>query len=1547
MAAINAFKANPALAFSQFSKSTPSPGPASKGSTPESQSRPSTPGPAALDQIDGVLASQLKRLGKQDSKTKMRALFELKSYVGEHTWETGLEGMMLAWPPLFRKHIFDPDRRVRAAVANVNAALVKRVGKRLAPNLSQLIAPWIASYFDPHREVAKTSKQAFESVFPESKRSKVFSYCLGELVEFASDNIINQTPETLSDPRFADAEEMRSKYEQVVGVSFGMLGLAIDEVEASDVLERKADFDAVMTNKTALQFLASPVTFIRRAVYRFIRTVMLKCPQLAEDSYGPMAHKLLSSAFGDNDPTAHGDMWDAVLLTTKNYPQAWPEAEAKSKGKKSSVVDKLFAFLATRCRMAPTISYPSVLALLANLPAEILDEPTFQTQFRSALWQGGMESEEAAGSATKIGAKAAHLESVALVSAVCECFSFLWTRSLKASGAAAVDSVSKEAAQEVDRLWHFYLEHSESADEMSAPFCGLYCKLESLSARYDPSLLSKVWAQASWFALQRLSGNAVSPIVHLTAQIADLDPAQHAELVGNARKLLVAFCQLAIQSPDDASAQSLIQALAQLAPSVVFHEGFADKFSVRLEGSGSCDEAINLVLSKAQYVLDTTQSLSGAAKSLDSFIASSLERAQSGDQADSAYRLVTALLKALPEAEVSKNAEWPNAARFPSLDRLIASSLPQMPASPDEVLTSAVAAPPPCVVQLYCQSLLLYFCGTEHIADDTVNEVFEWMEQAFKLHYDVQWVRDVTKSVSLESWTTTTYEVLSAWTALARDQQAGPRFVRFWLAKSGSQAHSALGLLFDFAISSADADANAAGGQGAIGLAQSKLYPQAKRAWSATESQLERLHLGSELSRALSESISHDLIDLQASKNPSHLARLANSVFTRICPQDDSATLESLISSWLLDEGSWKRALELDSAAAYGGTGFTHQYLRSVSLGTTALRQAVDDFAPKGAAKSFHTLARWSVGASASANSERRGKAAAAAAAAAGTSRVFDVFGLSRFARRALFSIDFIQLSGGLSTLSAASSESVSTLVLYMALAYVLLRESLASASGNAEDTAKPRRMSVVKIEEEDSRMFARVSAAAKAIEDVLSDLLSLAVVYGSSLPRSNKSAEDGPSDDGDESGAEIRVPSDPGRWLNTLTNSILEANSTDRVGIEQREGGPIWEQAIAFCIACHKENAASPWALVLGTLTEWCQWADPVGSADIEAAVAVPMSKSLPAIVNSTPLVELMTAVVRAASLRHECSQSPALRGTMLDLVGYLGKAVDKLSGTQGGSQPAAIHHLVAGLELLGELLPPQQGSLDANASTPKITRTLLAIPDVASDRDAAASSATSLPLTLAGLLVLQRFADCAPVMDDASAVGLARLCLRWLTLEVADDVVSNDALLVAASRAVSSLAKATKRLVNDSRSVAGPLMRQIGERLVETCVLSERPIPEGVSAVAQLVKCGYFSMPSFTSLFPVLANATPMLDIELLQLALASGDVVADIGSNVSELVRLVILAVKALADLGVPYEDFGEAVESDDTCAVPASGCSPASFWLLGVLMPLRPTVRSTKR
>ncbi|KAJ1734851.1 hypothetical protein LPJ61_000857 [Coemansia biformis] len=1448
-AAINAFKANPALAFAQLSQGLARSGaaPGRTGSptahTPDAQSGASTPQQqlSVLDQIDAQLAAQLKRLGKHDANTKMRALAELRGYIAEHTWETGLEGMLLAWPPLLRRHVFDTDRRVRMAIAQVHADLVVKVGRRLASQLKQLIGPWLASYFDPSRDIARCSRQAFEAAFSESKRKEVISFCIPDLLAFAADNIVEQTAESLSDPRATDPEEIRSKYEHVVGASFGVLMLAVDEMAPDRLLEHRPAFDAVLTSKRALALVASPSLFVRRSIYRLVRSVMLRCPALAADSHAAVAQALLKHCFADADPGAHGDMWDAVLLTTKAYPQVWAAGDASGK-KGSPPIGRVFEFLRLRCRLSPTISYPSILALLANLPDSVLDEPSFQPSLHSALWHGAGSF---AGGADASDSRVARQDAAAaLVSAICECSSFLWTRSLKAAAvgdAAVVAAVGKEAAKEVDRLWHFYVQHAGSSKEMAEPIVQLFRKVESLSNKYDDEMLTSVWAQASWFALKRVSGDATVPIVSLVARLAHLELVPHRRLVDGARMLLEAFCQLARQSPDATAARTLIQALAQQAPEAVFHGSHADAFATRLAAAGTPDDVVALALAKAHFGLESTGSAAEAAKCIDSFVSPLLDGARV--KAEGGGSLVTAskLLAALPESDVAKSAGWAADARLPAVDAALAALLPGDHGG-------LAAAPQAELVALFGHALGLFFSEARLLSSRTADSLFGWMAQVF---VDVCGAQ---QSASVESasagWEAACGEVLRAWTALARAPASGARFVHYWLQQSGGRGRAALGLLFDYAEPPADADADAEDSASA-GWA---LAHRAHQAWAAVESRLGKLGLGAELSRALGEAIAQDVDDLRARRDPEHLARLAGAVYARICPQDDESTLAGLVGLWLLYAPQLAGPDEQAARAACvaGGSG---------------LWQAVEDGASTGSDMSFHTVAHWQ---------------SATGGSLDPALPEFDVAGRSQAARRAIFGIEFVRRAGGLGVLAGADREALAAFVLRMALAFVMLREALLLASSNAgwsaaEAGSRDRRMvaqvSIIRVDGTSAAVLAQADNAARSIQDTVSDLLELVAVHELPLPGR-----------GEKTSTKTGVPRDAGRWLGTLMERVLDADSA--------AADSVWSCAVEQCAERCRGDAGSPWVVVLGRLAQWCQWAHPLPAMCVEAEVADALSRRLASgRTLEAGVAAMATVVARAVALRHACARAPAMRSSLLDVA-------SQLSGAAAGGDAVLV---TAHLELLAELLPAREAAVEAATAVAKIVSALSAL------------RGDSVAGAVAGLAVVQRLAACAAAMDADSAVALARLCVRWSELDAGE--LGEAAVLSAVGRATSELAQAASRILAESRPAIGTALRQLGERLVDVCVLGERPVAAGAQAVAQLAESGFAAVPELSRLFPVLASAPPRLNAALVRLALAAEDRAAYAGVGMGSLVRLVLAAAKTLAGLVATPAGVGSAAEADE--------------------------------
>ncbi|KAJ2797938.1 hypothetical protein H4R20_005004, partial [Coemansia guatemalensis] len=735
-------------------------------------------------------------------------------------------GMLLVWPQQFRRHVFDPDRRVRAQVAQVNAELVIKSGRRLASALKALIGAWVASFFDPHREVARASRQAFETAFSETKRREVYGFCMEELLGYAADNIVEQTAESLSDARFTSKEEMQSKYEHVIGASFGVLTAVVEEAEKTQAAGRKAELDALLQNRRALGHLGSGSAYVRRSIYRLIRAVMMRSPEIACTWHMAVGQALLRHCFNDSDAGAHGDMWDAVLLLTKNYPQIWEAGSGKSP------IDRVFGFLRSRSRLAPTISYPSVLALLAQLPPGMIDTASFRNSLHEALWQGAGDS----------GA-----ESVALVTCVSECFAFLWTRAQRLGDAA---SMEKEAAREMDALWHWYVQHTETATELVGPVVQLYCKLERLSAKHDAQMLGRLWAQASWFALQRATSPAAPAVVRLVAQIAHVDAAAYAELARNGQKLLDAFCRVAVESEDARAAQGLISALIKQAPEAVFGGGYANALSQRLEDTGAAEQAARLVLSQARHVATSGRGAEQAARDVDAYVAAQLAGGAEG------METALQLLRQLPEgAEGGWGTE-----RLTATEARLAELLPSSSAAAEQLVDACG------------QALRLRLSGSGLIGAAVAEQMLAWTAQVVETASGAR--RDDPE------WQQTAQAVLGAWAALAADSKAGAAFV----LELVSQPQAALGL---FALAEEP---------------MHELHTAARKAWAAVEAQVARQRTGAEVAHALGAAIGEAVDSVASTRTPQLLARLAAAVGTRVCPADDTATRRALMNAWMHDD---------------------------------------------------------------------------------------------------------------------------------------------------------------------------------------------------------------------------------------------------------------------------------------------------------------------------------------------------------------------------------------------------------------------------------------------------------------------------------------------------------------------------------------------------------------------------------------------------------------------------------------------------------------------
>ncbi|KAF9922671.1 hypothetical protein FBU30_007218 [Linnemannia zychae] len=365
-----AFSASSTYVASAAPRSAP---PSRSGSSSPALSSAGSPAFGGLDTdvvnviSNGELSMIIKRLmSKRDTTTKVRALEDLEKWIraqpeDDESGSIACQEAIGPWIKLYIKLTTDVDRRVRLMTNNVHLLLVKRVKKKLAPYLKEVIAAWIGTFFDPTRDVARVAIEAFKSAFPDNKREQVVSFCLQDMIYYISEILLNKTPETLSDPRFNTKEEMDTRYARVVSSSLYTLGYIIDTLSLETLEKHNDDIGQLLDEPKLWAFFGHGNPLVRRACYNTLRTITSKAPDLIKSRLSIVSKHLFPAAFSDKDTTTHGDMWDAVLVFTKAFPDSWTIVADK----KPTML--LFAgFLKAAGYGSATVTYRSILPLIAS-----------------------------------------------------------------------------------------------------------------------------------------------------------------------------------------------------------------------------------------------------------------------------------------------------------------------------------------------------------------------------------------------------------------------------------------------------------------------------------------------------------------------------------------------------------------------------------------------------------------------------------------------------------------------------------------------------------------------------------------------------------------------------------------------------------------------------------------------------------------------------------------------------------------------------------------------------------------------------------------------------------------------------------------------------------------------------------------------------------------------------------------------------------------------------------------------------------------------------
>ncbi|CAH1975528.1 unnamed protein product [Acanthoscelides obtectus] len=217
--------------------------------------------PEELDSsIDPTIQVMLKKIAKNNPTTKIKGLQELAELIKNAEPET-LQTILPVWPKFYNILATDSDNRVREASHNVLHQLVLKAKRNIAPHLKQLMAPWFTSQYDTYPPAASIAKQAFKDTFSDSKFQEAVVFCQEDILSYISDNLLVQTPQTLSNPKHCTPEEMDAKYERVLISCLQGYRLFLEKVPV-DSIKNTAELNSNIISN-GKDYLSSTVNMIR------------------------------------------------------------------------------------------------------------------------------------------------------------------------------------------------------------------------------------------------------------------------------------------------------------------------------------------------------------------------------------------------------------------------------------------------------------------------------------------------------------------------------------------------------------------------------------------------------------------------------------------------------------------------------------------------------------------------------------------------------------------------------------------------------------------------------------------------------------------------------------------------------------------------------------------------------------------------------------------------------------------------------------------------------------------------------------------------------------------------------------------------------------------------------------------------------------------------------------------------------------------------------------------------------------------------------------
>ncbi|KAI3927104.1 hypothetical protein MKX01_029872 [Papaver californicum] len=358
----------------------------------------STENPIPFSDVDSEVAQHLKRLGRKDQTTKLKALATLCELFKQKSGDDIVQ-IIPQWAFEYKRLLLEYNREVRRATHETMTSLVTAVGRGLAPHLKSLMGPWWFSQFDPVSEISQAARRSFQDAFaaPE-KRLDALILCTSEIFLYLEENL-KLTPQTISD-KATPGDELEEMHQRVISSSLLALATFLDillvkqsgleNVKAEPKNVSKARATAISSaekifsgHKYLTEFLKSQSPVVRSATYSALGSFIKHIPEVITEGDMKILSTAILGSFQEKDPTCHSSMWETILLFSKKYPESWAPANVQK-----TILNRFWQFLRNGCYGTQQVSYPILVPFINTLPPKSLKGNEFFLNFFRNLWAG-------------------------------------------------------------------------------------------------------------------------------------------------------------------------------------------------------------------------------------------------------------------------------------------------------------------------------------------------------------------------------------------------------------------------------------------------------------------------------------------------------------------------------------------------------------------------------------------------------------------------------------------------------------------------------------------------------------------------------------------------------------------------------------------------------------------------------------------------------------------------------------------------------------------------------------------------------------------------------------------------------------------------------------------------------------------------------------------------------------------------------------------------------------------------------------------------------